>query len=136
SGNTAEVDTLKTSLLKVVNTFPIKRVIAVADRGLLSLESLGELQQIVLPSGQPLEFILAVPGRRYKDFQTLLAPFNEHVQSVTSVDPDTEEAEVFGEVEWEGLRLVVAHDPERAAEQTTKRDAKIAQLEARAEQWA
>ena len=135
-GNTAEVDTLKTSLLKVVNTFPIKRVIAVADRGLLSLESLGELQQIVLPSGQPLEFILAVPGRRYKDFQTLLAPFNEHVHSVSNVDSDTEQTEVFGEVEWEGLRLVVAHDPERAAEQTTKRDAKIAQLEARAEQWA
>jgi len=32
-GNTAEVRTLKASLLKVLERFPIRRVIAVADRG-------------------------------------------------------------------------------------------------------
>src|SRR5690606_19823490 len=37
-GNTAEVGTLKQSLLKVLERFPIRRVIAVADRGLLSLD--------------------------------------------------------------------------------------------------
>src|SRR5690606_4902709 len=79
-GNTAEVGTLKASLLKVLERFPIKRVIAVADRGLLSLDNLEELQKIVLPSGAPLEFILAVPGRRYNEFAQLLAPFNLQVQ--------------------------------------------------------
>jgi len=76
-GNTAEVSTLKASLLKVLERFPIKRVIAVADRGLLSLDNLEDLQKLVLPSGKPLEFILAVPGRRYNEFAELLAPFNE-----------------------------------------------------------
>jgi hypothetical protein len=36
-GNTAEVQTLKPTLEKIVRRFPIKRVIAVADRGLLSV---------------------------------------------------------------------------------------------------
>ncbi|CQR33407.1 hypothetical protein THICB6_20035 [Thiomonas arsenitoxydans] len=33
------------------------------DRGLLSLDNIEELRRITLPDGQPLEFILAVPGR-------------------------------------------------------------------------
>lgn len=56
----------------MLKRFPIKRVIAVADRSLLSLVNLEELQKIVLPSGAPLEFILAVPGRRYNEFADLL----------------------------------------------------------------
>ena len=127
-GNTAEVGTLKESLLKVLERFPIRRVIAVADRGLLSLDNLEELQKMVLPSGLPLEFILAVPGRRYNEFAELLAPFNEKAQS-------TDDPEVIGELQWNDLRLVVAHDRDRAAEQTAERDATIAQLEAQAAQW-
>src|SRR5690606_4918648 len=127
-GNTAEVGTLKASLLKVLERFPIKRVIAVADRGLLSLDNLEELQKIVLPSGAPLEFILAVPGRRYNEFAQRLGPFNQQGQGA-------HEAEVISEHKWNGLRLVVAHDPLRAAEQTAQRDATIAQLEAQAAQW-
>lgn len=127
-GNTAEVGTLKASLLKVLERFPIRRVIAVADRGLLSLDNLEELQKIVLPSGAPLEFILAVPGRRYNEFAELLTPFNQRAQRA-------DESEVVGEEKWNDLRLVVAHDRYRAAEQTAQRDATIAQLEAQAAQW-
>jgi len=127
-GNTAEVGTLKSSLLKVLERFPIKRVIAVADRGLLSLDNLETLQKIVLPSGAPLEFILAVPGRRYNEFADLLAPFNQRAQTA-------DESEIVGEEQWNNLRLVVAHDRHRAAEQTAQRDATIAQLEAQAAQW-
>lgn len=128
AGNTAEVGTLKASLLKVLERFPIRRVIAVADRGLLSLDNLEELRKIVLPSGAPLEFILAVPGRRYNDFADLLAPFNERVQ-------DAGETESVGEETWNDLRLVIAHDPKRAAEEAKERDAAIAALEAQASQW-
>ncbi len=48
--------------------FQIRRVIAVADIGLLSIDNLAELKALKTPSGEPLEFILAVPGRRYSDF--------------------------------------------------------------------
>ena len=36
-----------------------------------------EIAKIKLPSGQALEFILAVPGRRYSDFTALLGTFQE-----------------------------------------------------------
>jgi hypothetical protein len=64
-GNTAEVQTLKPTLQKIVKRCPIKRVIAVADRGLLSTDNLAELQAIELPGGGRLEVILAGPGRGF-----------------------------------------------------------------------
>ena len=42
------------------------------------------------------------------------------------------EGETVAETTWEGLRLVVAHNSKRAQEQTAKRTARIAALEARA----
>ncbi len=128
-GNTAEVTTLKPTIEKIVQRFPVKRVIAVADRGLLSTDNLEELQSITLPGGGQLEFILAVPGRRYSDFVELLDPFHSK-QCVNA------KQEVLGEVEWNKLRLIVAHDPVVATEAGIKRDAKIAELELQAAQWA
>ena len=75
-GNTAEVGTLQASLEKVMERFSVERVIALADRGLLSIDNLEALQAMRLPNGKPLEFILAVPGRRYAEFAELLAPVN------------------------------------------------------------
>lgn len=127
-GNTAEVSTLKASLQKVMDRFPVRRVIAVADRGLLSIDNLAELQAMRLASGEPLEFILAVPGRRYGEFAELLEPINQAAA-------ESDQAEIIGVQAWQGLRLVVAHDRHRAAEQTALRDQKIAALEAQAGQW-
>jgi len=127
-GNTAEVTTIKSVIEKIVARFPIKRVIAVADRGLLSTDNLANLQEIVLPGGNKLEFILAVPGRRYGDFVELLEPF--HSQLCVPA-----KAEVLGEVVWNKLRLVIAHDPQVALDTGTKRDARIAELKKQADQW-
>ena len=127
-GNTAEVTTLKSVIEKIVARFPVKRVIAVADRGLLSTDNLAELQAILLPGGGPLEFILAVPGRRYGDFVDLLGPLHA-AQCVDATQ------EVLVETVWNKLRLVVAHDPKVALEAGTKRDVRIAELHAQAAQW-
>lgn len=128
-GNTAEVTTLKPTIEKIIARFPIQRVIAVADRGLLSTDNLAELQAMRLPSGKPLEFILAVPGRRYSDFVSLLAPFEQaHCTHATQ--------EVCGEVQWEGLRLIVTHNPHTAAEKGAARDQLMAELERKASEWS
>ena len=127
-GNTAEVTTIKGVIEKIVARFPIKRVIAVADRGLLSTDNLATLQEIALPGGNKLEFILAVPGRRYSDFVELLEPF--HSEQCASA-----KEEVLGEVVWNKLRLVIAHDPQVALDATAKRDARIAELKKQADQW-
>ena len=131
-GNTAEVGTLKASLEKVMTRFPIQRVIAVADRGLLSLGNLEELKRMTTPSGLPMEFILAVPGRRYHEFAELLEPINERAASAST---QKQAPEIVGEETWQGLRLVIAHNPYRAGEQTQARDQQIAALEAQAAQW-
>jgi transposase len=127
-GNTAEVKTLKGVIEKIVARFPIKRIIAVADRGLLSTDNLADLQEIVLPGGNKLEFILAVPGRRYGDFVELLEPFHA-AQCVSAKD------EVLGEAVWNKLRLVIAHDPQVALDAGAKRDKRIDELKKQADQW-
>jgi hypothetical protein len=127
-GNTAEVGTLKPVLEKIVQRFPVKRVIAVADRGLLSTDNLAELQAIKLPGGGALEFILAVPGRRYGEFVDLLGPMH-----ATRCMDATQE--VVGETVWNGLRLIVSHNPVAAAEAGGKRDSRIEELHALASQW-
>ena len=110
-GNTVEVKTLKPTLEKIIKRFPIKRVIAMAGRGLLSTNNLSVLQPIRLPGGGKLEFILAVPGRRYTDFVEILQPL--HDESCAQA-----KQEVVGETVWGDLRLIVAPDPHVAAEAT------------------
>jgi transposase len=128
-GNTAETKTLLPILDTVLARFPaIKRLILVADRGLLSLDNLEALQAISLADGQALEFIIAVPGRRYNEFADLLQPVHtEHCLPA--------KAEVIRELAWGKLRLVVAHDPDTAAAQTRKRDGRINGLIKQADEW-
>jgi hypothetical protein len=128
-GNTAEVTTLKPTLQKVLARYPhISRLVVVADRGLLSLENIEELSQLKVGGARPLEFILAVPGRRYGEFVELLQPLQSEAQTATT--------QIVGEASWQGQRLVVAHNPERAREHTALRRDRISQLEARAAQLA
>lgn len=127
TGNTAETTTLAPTLQRVLSRYPIRRVIVVADRG-LSLDNLDQLQQLRVGE-QPLEFILAVPGRRYAEFTEVLQAFHENHCATAS-------AEMVGEVSWQGLRLIVAHHPVVAAERTAARDQQIAALEQQAQQWA
>jgi transposase len=126
-GNTAEVGTLEPTLRKVLSRYRhIKRLIVVADRGLLSVDNIEQLAGLKAAGGKPLEFILAVPGRRYGEFVELLQPLHARM--------DADVPEVIDEARWQGHRLVVAHNPVRAREQTQLRRERIAELEARAAQ--
>lgn len=119
-GNVSETKTLQGMLQTVLQRFPVQRVILVADRGLLSLENIDELTALADRDGRKLEFILAVPARRYAD----LAPTFRGL----AFDDDG-----LAEASFAGHRLIVAHDPLRAADQSTRRRARIAELEAQAE---
>ena len=103
-GNQAEAPTLIATVQKVLARYAhIRRLIMVADRGLLSLDNLDELGTIQLPSGQPLEFILAVPGRRYGEFVQTLSALQAKAAGA--------QEEVVEETRWKERRLVVAHHP-------------------------
>lgn len=119
-GNVAETKTLQAMLTTVLQRFPIERVILVADRGLLSLDNIGALTSLAEQGGRTLEFILAVPARRYSD---LVETFRDMAFDENGLT----------EGRFAGHRLIVAHDPFRAAEQADRRRARIAELEAMAE---
>ncbi len=119
-GNVAETKTLQAMLATVLQRFPIERVILVADRGLLSLDNIGALTALAQEGGRTLEFILAVPARRYGDL----------VETFRGLAFD---GDGLAEATFAGHRLIVAHDPLRAAEQGETRRARIAELEAMAE---
>jgi transposase len=118
-GNIAETKTLQGMLQKVLARFPIQRVVLVADRGLLSLDNIAELTAVAEQSDRKLDFILAVPARRYAD---LVATF----QGLTFQDG-------LAEASFAGHRLIVAHDPLRAEEQSERRRARIRDLVAMAD---
>lgn len=153
AGNTAEAPTLEPTLHKVMKRYPhIRRLVVVADRGLLSLDNIEALSKLRLPqevgdrvgdragdqSGdRALEFILAVPGRRYGEFVDILEPINAQAKSLAKEGceaTDTGTGDLITELQWQGLRLVVAHNPQQAAEQTSQRQSRIDQLQQRAQQ--
>ena len=119
-GNVSETKTLQGMLQKVLARFPVQRIILVADRGLLSLENIGELSELADRGDRRLEFILAVPARRY-------AELTETFESLAFDEAD------LAESTFSDHRLIVAHDPVRAKEQTDRRRARIRKLEGVAE---
>ena len=122
-GNVSETKTLQGMLQKVLARFPVQRIILVADCGLLSLDNIGELSDLADQGGCRLEFILAVPARRYADL-------TETFGSLAFDDAGLTEST------FAGHRLIVANDPVRAKEQTDRRRARIRELKGLAEKMA
>lgn len=115
-GNVSETKTLRAMLEQVLKRFPVARVILVADRGLLSLDNVAQLAEIATTSKSRIEFILAVPARRYAELGG----------TIDTLEFD----DGIAEGRFADHRLVVAHDPVRAAEQHARRRERIAELEA------
>ena len=122
AGNIGEVTTLLPMIQATVQRYRLKRVILIADRGLLSLDNLAAVESLTSANGAPIEYVLAVPGRRYGEFADL-------VGGVSLVDG-------VGETRWKDRRLVLAHDPMRAEEQRQAREAAITALEAEGDRLA
>lgn len=122
AGNVGEVSTLLPMIERTLKRYPIRRVVLVADRGLLSLDNLAQIEAMQTARGEPIEYILAVPGRRYGEFADLVAatPLTAGV----------------GETTWQQRRLIIDHDEERAQAQHAARKATIAEIEAEGERMA
>jgi transposase len=135
-GNTAEAKTLLPMIRSLLARYPLKRVVLVADRGLLSVANLEELAtlQAQLKKGArdvALEYILAVPAARYGEFSEDLQRLSQAQASDQAPDQ-----EWCAETTWQAKRLVVAHDPQVAARRAQARDKTIAELLAMGQQCA
>ena len=136
-GNTAEAKTLLPMITSLLARYPLKRVVLIADRGLLSVNNLAELaalQAALKAQGREVavDYILAVPASRYGDFADSLG-------AMATQQPG--QAEWVGETQWaapEGpaRRLVVAHDPVAGARRTQARQTAIDELIKLGQQWS
>src|SRR5574337_486038 len=81
------------------------------------------LPAIETATGHGVEYILAVPARRYGDFAEVVAAAAFDQANV-------------GEATWQTRRLVIAHDPVRAEEQHARRRKTIEEIEADGERKA
>ena len=127
-GNTAEAKTLLPMIRGLLERYPLKRVVLVADRGLLSvsnIEELTKLQTQLKEDGRDvaLEYILAVPAARYGDFADDLKRLSQAQTKEYAADQSW-----CAETKWQDNRLVVAHDPEVATRRRQARDKTIAEL--------
>lgn len=115
-GNVGESATLQPMLKQALARFPVSQMVVIADRGLLSLDNIAELEALAAAQSRQIDFILAVPARRYSELVTTVGSL------------------VFSgglaESQFAGHRLVVAHDDERATAQSAARDERMAQVEA------
>lgn len=121
-GNVGEASTLRPMLEHALKRFAVQQMVVVADRGLLNLDNVAEIEQLARASGRQVDFILAVPARRYKDMGEAL--------------PGLVFSDGVAEGRFAGQRLVVADDAERAAEQRAARLRKLEQVEALGAQLA
>jgi len=116
-GNVAETRTLTPMLRRLLSRFPLKRVVVVADRGLLSIDNVDTLEALAEQEGLAVDYILAVPARRYAEFTDLMAELHPKLEE----EATTKDEEAVTEATWQGRRLVVAHNPQRAVEQSAAR---------------
>src|SRR5690606_32779322 len=128
AGNTAKGSTLMPMITRLLERYPIRRVVLVADRGLLSLDTLESLEAITLPSGRPLEYLMAVPAARYDDFKPIIADARPAGEAG--------EADWCVESTWNGRRLVIDHRQARAQDTRQERRDRIDALEKQAAAWS
>ena len=142
AGNTAEGPTLLPTIRALLKRWPLKRVVLVADRGLLSLNNLQEIDTLQAEldaqgAGVQVQYVLAVPGTRYSEFQEQILA----LQAKHDADPEATTQAWADEMTWKRedsdktLRLVVAHDPESAQRRTEQRRQQINELIQMGQQW-
>lgn len=121
-GNVGETKTVEAMLAHVLKRFPVKQMVLVADRGLLSLDNLDAITAIGTQHQVQVDFVMALPARRYGELKGV----NETLVFENGL----------AEGEFAGRRLVVSHDASRAAEQKTARRTKLEAVEALGERLA
>lgn len=126
AGNVGEARTLLPMIEAACARYQLNRVIVVADRGLLNLDNLKDVEALRGANGQPIEYILAVPARRYGEFAEIVSG-----EVLETLNQDGR-----AQAHWQERRLVIDHNAERAAAQTASRQAEIDRIVAEGERMA
>jgi hypothetical protein len=121
-GNIAEVKTLRGMVQRVLERFRLQRIVIVADRGLLSLDNLDQIESLARETACVVDFILAVPVRRYGELgdRILQVDANRGPGEISFSPKESSESPRY--------RLIVDYDEQAAAHQRETRRAKLDEL--------
>lgn len=129
-GNVAETKTLQSVVSEVLERFPVKRLVLVADRGLPATTTSGNSRscpaRTAESSSRPRGSRPQIRGAR--------RGFGEIDEG--KIGKVAENGERIAELEFAGHRLAVAHDPARAKERTEKREKRLGELQGLAREMA
>ena len=120
-GNVGEATTVEGMVTSLTKRFPIKRLMLVADRGMLSMDNLDVIEAVKRASGAPAEYIVAVPARRCREMTRELAGLRPKLVA----EAKAAGGEAIREFEVDGRRLVVAFSPGIAREARRRRAEKL-----------
>lgn len=110
AGNVAEGGTVRGIVERLLTRFTLRRLIVIADRGMLSLDNLEIIEGLRLANGRAVEYIVAVSARRYGEWVQPVIDCHGELQQQSRASGQ----EVFTAFAAEGeRRWVVAHDPVR-----------------------
>jgi transposase len=126
-GSISETTTVQGIVSRLCERFPVKRLVFVADRGMISLDNLAELESMTV-NGRSVEYILAVPARKYREMIEDLPGMHRQLLSQSR---ETGQESVC-EAEAGGRRLVMAHSPEIARRARRMRAQRVAKALRRA----
>lgn len=124
-GNVSEVGTVEAVVRRLCERFPIRRLVWIADRAMLSVDNLEALDGLRLAEGRAVEYIVAVPARRCTRLTEPLAVL--HPRLVRESRRRGEES-IAEAAMGAGRRLIVAHDPVRARQQRRHRAKALRQV--------
>jgi transposase len=119
-GNVSEPKTVRGIVESLRERFPIRRLVFVADRGMLTLENLADLEAMEVFEGAPAEYIVAVPARKQRQLTVDL----DRLHGELVAESRSTGAQAVREAEVNGRRVVMAYAPEiarRARRQRAKR---------------
>ena len=117
-GNTADIEAFKHIVARMKERFPIGKVIVVADRAMLSAETLKMLAE---DTETPFDYILGCKLRKNKEVREQILTCGGRYQKVA----DNIEVK---EVLFDGRRYIVCRNPEEAKKDEAAREAILSKL--------
>jgi transposase len=115
-GNTADIKAFRYAIADLRCRFPIRRVVIIADRGVVSEPLLEDLEQ------EGMEYIVGVPLRRWKEVRRAVL---SHAGRYHEVKDNLR----VKEVEVNGHRYIVCHNPGEEERDRKERESIVAMLE-------
>jgi hypothetical protein len=119
-GNTADIAAFKFAVADLRKRFAVRRVVVVADRGVVSEPLLKALDD------EEIGYIVGIPLRKWKAAKSVLRRGGRYHK--------VEDNLMVKEVWEDGKRYIICHNPEREEEDTRKRAAILAILQAKLSQ--